>query len=87
MKEILAATCYLTLCLRRIRNRGLVGIFVRFLLIHEHEDTPVIEFLIQRMGSQTELRLATLHLFQALVDLDCEDVMLVLAMKVCGTAA
>lgn len=82
MKEILAATCYLTLCIRRIRNRGLIGIFVRFLLVHTHEGTPIIEFLIERMGAQSDLRLATLHLFHALIELDCEDVMLVLMMKV-----
>lgn len=83
MKEILASTCYLTLCIRRIRNRGFVGIFVRFLLAHKHEGTPVIEFLVGRLASQSELRLATLNLFHALVGLNCEDVMLVLAMKVC----
>lgn len=81
MKQILASTCYLTLCIKRIRHRGFIGIFVRFLLTHTHEDIPIIEFLIKRLSSQTELRLATLHLFQALIDLNCEDVMLVLVMK------
>lgn len=81
MREILASTCYLTLCLRRIRNRGLIGIFVRFLLTHTHEGSPVIDALINRLSAQTELRLATLHFFYALVDLNCEDVMLVLIMQ------
>jgi len=81
MKQILASTCYLTLCIKRIRHRGFIAIFVRFLLTHKHEDIPIIEFLIKRLSSQTELRLATLHLFQALIDLNCEDIMLVLVMK------
>lgn len=81
MKEIFAATCYLTLMIRRIRNRGLIGIFVRFLLVHTHEDKPIIEFLVSRILAQSELRLATLNLFHALINLDCEDVILVLAMR------
>ena len=80
MKEILAATCYLTLMLRRIQNRGLIGIFVRLLLRHEHEGRPVIDYLVQRLSSQTELRLATLHLFNAMIELNCEDIMLNLVL-------
>jgi hypothetical protein len=81
MKEIFAATCYLTLMIRRIRNRGLIGIVVRFLIVNTHEGKPIIDFLIKRMSAETELRLATLNLFYALVELSCEDVMLVLAMR------
>ncbi|XP_046455760.1 FHF complex subunit HOOK interacting protein 1B-like isoform X2 [Daphnia pulex] len=81
MKEIFAATCYLTLMIRRIRNRGLIGIFIRFLFVNTHEEQPIIGYLIKRMSAETELRLATLNLFYALVELNCEDVMLVLAMR------
>lgn len=81
MKEILAATCYLTLMIRSIRNRGLIGIFVRFLLMNTHEEKPIIEFLISRMTAQTELRLATLNLFYALINLNCEDIILSLVMR------
>lgn len=81
MKEILAATCYLTLMLRRIRHRGLIGMFVRLLLTHEHEDRPIIDYLVQRLSSKTEVRLATLHLFKAMIDLNCEDVMLNLVFR------
>ena len=81
MKEIFAATCYLTLMIRRIRHRGLVGIFVRFLLVNTHEDKPIIDFLVSRMSAQTELRLATLNLFHALINLNCEDVLLALVMR------
>ena len=41
----------------------------------------IIEVLINRLSAQTELRLATLELFSALIDLNCEDVMLALTMK------
>lgn len=81
MKEIFAATCYLTLMIRRIRHRGLIGIFVRFLLVNTHEGKPIIEFLVNRMSAQSELRLATLNLFHALINLNCEDVILILAMR------
>ena len=81
MKEILASTCYLTLCLRRISNRAFIGIFVRFILTHTFEDICILDSLISRLSAQTDLRLATLQLFNALVDLNCEDVMLALTMK------
>ncbi|KAK4014764.1 hypothetical protein OUZ56_027272 [Daphnia magna] len=81
MKEIFSATCYLTLMIRRIRHRGLIGIFVRFLFVNTYEDKPIIDFLVERMSAKSEIRLATLNLFYALIELNCEDVMLVLAMR------
>ena len=81
MKEIFAATCYLTLMISRIRHSGLIGIFVKFLLINKHEDKPIIDFLIARMSAQSELRLATLNLFYALINLNCEDIILALSMR------
>ena len=56
-------------------------IFVRFLLTHTYEDLYIVDILISRLSAKTELRLATLQLFHALVDLNCEDVMLALTMK------
>ncbi len=81
MKEILASTCYLTLCLRRVSHRGLVGLFVRFLLTETYDGHGLLDALVARLQAQTQLRLATLQLFHALVDLDCEDVMLALTMR------
>lgn len=58
-----------------------MGIFVRFLLTHTYEDVCIIDILISRLSAKTELRLATLQLFHALVDLNCEDIMMALTMK------
>lgn len=81
MKEIFAATCYTTLMIQRIRSRGFIGKFVRFILAESHEQVRIVDFLVQRLSAKSELRLATLHFFHALVSLDCEDVMLALAFQ------
>ncbi|PSN55373.1 hypothetical protein C0J52_01825 [Blattella germanica] len=81
VEELVAATAYFDLFLRSITDPGLLYSFVRFLLEDKYDGERILDNLIQRINTKSRLCLVTLALFETLVDLNCEDVMLELVFR------
>ncbi|OAD54158.1 hypothetical protein WN48_08288 [Eufriesea mexicana] len=78
--ELVAATAYFDLFLRSVTEPGLLRSFVRFLLEDNYDECRILDSLIQRISSRSRLCLVTLGLFETLVNLNCEDIMLELCL-------
>lgn len=74
---------YLDLILRSVTEPGIVRAFVKFLLDTEKFDGErIIDTLIDRLGSaDANLCMVTMALFDTLIGLHCEDLMLELLLK------
>lgn len=81
VEELIAATAYFDLFLRSITEPTMLYYFVKFLVVDEYEGERILNILIQRLGTKSRLCLVSLALFETLVDLNCEDVMLELVMR------
>lgn len=81
VEELVAATAYFDLFLRSVTDPGLLYSFVRFVLKDEYDGERILDSLIQRINTKSRLCLVTLALFETLVDLNCEDVMLELVFR------
>jgi len=60
MEEVIAATAYLDLFLRRITEPSLMQIFLKFILTAQHDDISIIDSLIMRINSNSRVRFLTL---------------------------
>ncbi|KAL0113035.1 hypothetical protein PUN28_012339 [Cardiocondyla obscurior] len=80
MEELVTATAYFDLFLRSVTDPGLLRSLVRFLLEDNYDDCKILDNLIQRISSRSKLCIVTLALFETLVNLNCEDVMLELCL-------
>ncbi|XP_039302045.1 UPF0518 protein CPIJ015043 isoform X3 [Solenopsis invicta] len=80
VEELLTATAYFDLFLRSVTDPGLLRLLVRFLLEDNYDDCRILDSLIQRISSRSRLCIVTLALFETLVNLNCEDVMLELCL-------
>ncbi|XP_014487788.1 PREDICTED: UPF0518 protein AAEL005291-like isoform X2 [Dinoponera quadriceps] len=80
VEELVAATAYFDLFLRSVTDPGLLRSLVRFLLEDNYDDCRILDSLIQRISSRSRLCIVTLALFETLVNLNCEDVMLELCL-------
>nr|CAD7262403.1 unnamed protein product [Timema shepardi] len=80
-EELVTSTAYLDLFVRTVTEPGLLYSFVKFILEEKYDGEKILDCLINRINSKTRLCLATLALFETLVDLNCEDVMLELVFK------
>ncbi|XP_043462935.1 FHIP family protein GK23746 isoform X2 [Leptopilina heterotoma] len=80
VEDLLAATAYFDLFLRSVTEPGLLRSFVRFLLEDNFDDCRILDSLIQRISSKSRLCIVTLALFETLINLNCEDVMLELCL-------
>ncbi|XP_033216666.1 UPF0518 protein CPIJ015043 isoform X2 [Belonocnema kinseyi] len=80
VEELVAATAYFDLFLRSVTEPGLLRSLVRFLLEDNYDECRILDSLIQRISSKSRLCIVTLALFETLVDLNCEDVMLELCL-------
>ncbi|XP_051159475.1 FHIP family protein GK23746 isoform X2 [Leptopilina boulardi] len=80
VEDLIAATAYFDLFLRSVTEPGLLRSFVRFLLEDNFDDCRILDSLIQRISSKSRLCIVTLALFETLIDLNCEDVMLELCL-------
>ncbi|XP_076644394.1 FHIP family protein AGAP011705 isoform X3 [Halictus rubicundus] len=78
--ELVAATAYFDLFLRSVTEPGLLRSLVRFLLEDNYDEYRILDTLIQRISSRSRLCIVTLALFETLVNLNCEDVMLELCL-------
>ncbi|XP_076681718.1 FHIP family protein AGAP011705 isoform X2 [Andrena cerasifolii] len=80
VEELVAATAYFDLFLRSVTEPGLLRSLVRFLLEDNYDEYRILDSLIQRISSRSRLCIVTLALFETLVNLNCEDVMLELCL-------
>ncbi|XP_072760574.1 FHIP family protein AGAP011705 isoform X2 [Anoplolepis gracilipes] len=81
VEELVAATAYFDLFLRSVTDPGLLRLLIRFLLEDNYDDCRILDSLIQRISSRSRLCIVTLALFETLVNLNCEDIMLELCLS------
>ncbi|XP_068122571.1 FHF complex subunit HOOK-interacting protein 1B [Hyperolius riggenbachi] len=81
IEEMIASTAYLELFLRSISESTLLKTFLRFILLHRHDNTTILHTLISRIVSNSRLCMVSLTLFQTLLNLNCEDVLLQLVLR------
>ncbi|XP_075234384.1 FHIP family protein AGAP011705 isoform X7 [Lycorma delicatula] len=80
-EELTAATAYFDLFIRSLTKSGLLPTFIQFILKDKYEEHRIIDCLIKRIKSKSRLCIVTLALFETLIDLNCEDVMLELVLR------
>ncbi|KAJ3640075.1 hypothetical protein Zmor_003393 [Zophobas morio] len=81
VNEQVAATAYLELILRTVTQPGLLYALLKFLINMEYDGHRLLDILIQRVHSDRELCLVSLSLFETMVHLNCEDMMLELVFQ------
>uniref|UniRef100_A0A8C7XVE4 FHF complex subunit HOOK-interacting protein 1B n=1 Tax=Oryzias sinensis TaxID=183150 RepID=A0A8C7XVE4_9TELE len=79
--EMIASTAYLDLFLRSITETSLLKTFLRFILLHRHDNDTILDTLLIRISSNSRLCMVSLSLFRTLLSLNCEDVMLQLIFR------
>lgn len=79
--EQITATAYLELILRTVTHPGLLYPLLQFLLQGEYDSQRLLLILMKRIDSEPQLSLVSLALFDSLVNLNCEDVMLELVFQ------
>ncbi|XP_030047506.1 FHF complex subunit HOOK-interacting protein 1A [Microcaecilia unicolor] len=81
VEEVMTTTAYLDLFLRSISEPALLKIFLRFILLHQHENVYILDTLVSRINTPFRLCVVSLALFRTLISLHCEDVMLQLVLR------
>ncbi|XP_020758983.2 FHF complex subunit HOOK-interacting protein 1A [Odocoileus virginianus] len=81
VEEVMTTTAYLDLFLRSISEPALLEIFLRFILLHQHENVHILDTLTSRINTPFRLCVVSLALFRTLISLHCEDVMLQLILR------
>ncbi|XP_053316547.1 FHF complex subunit HOOK interacting protein 1A [Spea bombifrons] len=81
VEEVMTTTAYLDLFLRSVSEPTLLKIFLRFVLIYEHEQVHILDTLVSRINTPFRLCVVSLALFRTLIGLHCEDVMLQLVLR------
>ncbi|XP_078514834.1 FHF complex subunit HOOK-interacting protein 1B [Lissotriton helveticus] len=81
IEEMIASTAYLDLFLRSITEMALVKTFLRFILLHRHDSSTILDTLVSRISSNSRLCMVSLSLFRTLLNLNCEDVLLQLVLR------
>ncbi|XP_033966114.1 FHF complex subunit HOOK-interacting protein 1B [Pseudochaenichthys georgianus] len=79
--EMIASTAYLDLFLRSVSETSLLKTFLRFILLHCHDNDTILDTLLTRISSNSRLCMVSLSLFRTLLSLNCEDVMLQLILR------
>ncbi|KAM4558678.1 FHF complex subunit HOOK-interacting protein 1B [Odontesthes bonariensis] len=79
--EMIASTAYLDLFLRCVTETSLLKTFLRFILLHRHDNDTILDTLLTRISSNSRLCMVSLSLFRTLLSLNCEDVMLQLILR------
>ncbi|XP_030642645.1 FHF complex subunit HOOK-interacting protein 1B [Chanos chanos] len=79
--EMIASTAYLDLFLRSITDKSLLKTFLRFILLHRHDNDTILDTLLTRISSNSRLCMVSLSLFKTLLSLNCEDLMLQLVLR------
>ncbi|XP_074427831.1 FHF complex subunit HOOK-interacting protein 1B [Larus michahellis] len=81
IEEMIASTAYLDLFLRSVSETALLKTFLRFVLLHRHDNATILDTLVARINSNSRLCMVSLSLFRTLLSLNCEDVMLQLVLR------
>ncbi|XP_015136425.1 FHF complex subunit HOOK interacting protein 1B isoform X1 [Gallus gallus] len=81
IEEMIASTAYLDLFLRSVSETALLKTFLRFVLLHRHDNATILDTLVSRINSNSRLCMVSLSLFRTLLSLNCEDVMLQLVLR------
>uniref|UniRef100_A0A8C9RQU0 FHF complex subunit HOOK-interacting protein 1B n=1 Tax=Scleropages formosus TaxID=113540 RepID=A0A8C9RQU0_SCLFO len=81
VEEMIASTAYLDLFLRSITETALLKTFLRFVLLHRHDNDTILDTLLTRISSNSRLCMVSLGLFRTLLSLNCEDLMLQLVLR------
>ncbi|XP_053165806.1 FHF complex subunit HOOK interacting protein 1B [Hemicordylus capensis] len=81
IEEMIASTAYLELFLRSVSEAALLKTFLRFLLLHRHDSSTILDTLVARIASNSRLCMVSLSLFRTLLSLHCEDVLLQLVLR------
>ncbi|OPJ75299.1 protein FAM160A1 [Patagioenas fasciata monilis] len=81
VEEVMTTTAYLDLFLRSVSEPALLKIFLRFVLLHQHENVCILDTLTSRINTPFQLCVVSLALFRTLIGLHCEDVMLQLVLR------
>ncbi|NXP20643.1 F16A2 protein, partial [Scytalopus superciliaris] len=81
VEEMIASTAYLDLFLRSVSETALLKTFLRFVLLHRHDNATILDTLVGRINSNSRLCMVSLSLFRTLLSLNCEDVMLQLVLR------
>uniref|UniRef100_A0A3P8YEM7 FHF complex subunit HOOK-interacting protein 1B n=1 Tax=Esox lucius TaxID=8010 RepID=A0A3P8YEM7_ESOLU len=79
--EMIASTAYLDLFLRSVTETALLKTFLRFILVHRHDNDTILDTLLTRISSNSRLCMVSLGLFRTLLSLNCEDLMLQLVLR------
>lgn len=79
--EMIASTAYLDLFLRSVSETSLLRTFLRFILLHRHDNDTILDTLLTRISSNSRLCMVSLSLFRTLLSLHCEDIMLQLVLR------
>ncbi|XP_034549741.1 FTS and Hook-interacting protein homolog isoform X1 [Notolabrus celidotus] len=79
--EMIASTAYLDLFLRSVSETSLLKTFLRFILLHRHDNDTILDTLLTRISSNSRLCMVSLSLFRTLLSLNCEDIMLQLVLR------
>ncbi|KAM7406723.1 hypothetical protein PAMA_002771 [Pampus argenteus] len=79
--EMIASTAYLDLFLRSVTETSLLKTFLRFILLHCHDNDTILDTLLTRISSNSRLCMVSLSLFRTLLSLNCEDIMLQLILR------
>ncbi|XP_021344716.1 FTS and Hook-interacting protein-like isoform X2 [Mizuhopecten yessoensis] len=81
-EEVIAATAYLELFLRKITEPALTRAFLKFILTEQNDEIVILESLVTRINSSTKLLcVVSLSLFKTLIDKNCEDVIFQLILR------
>ncbi|XP_054845459.1 FHF complex subunit HOOK interacting protein 1A [Eublepharis macularius] len=81
VEEVMTTTAYLDLFLRSVSEPVLLQTFLRFILLHRHENVQILDTLTSRINTPFRLCVVSLALFRTLISLHCEDVMLQLVLR------
>ncbi|XP_078258057.1 FHF complex subunit HOOK-interacting protein 1B isoform X2 [Rhinoraja longicauda] len=81
IEEMIASTAYLDLFLRTVSEAALLKTFLRFIVLHRHDNITILDTLISRISSNSRLCMVSLSLFRTLLTLSCEDIMLQLVLS------
>ncbi|XP_069834783.1 FHF complex subunit HOOK-interacting protein 1A [Dendropsophus ebraccatus] len=81
VEEVMTTTAYLDLFLRSVSEPTLLKIFLRFILIYQHEKVQILDTLVSRINTPFRLCVVSLAMFRTLIGFHCEDVMLQLLLR------
>eukprot|EP00092_Neocalanus_flemingeri_P054502 GFUD01064198.1.p1 GENE.GFUD01064198.1~~GFUD01064198.1.p1 ORF type:complete len:887 (+),score=170.61 GFUD01064198.1:94-2754(+) len=81
LETIVSATAYVDLFLRKITAPPLLALWVKFILTSSVDKKDILETLINRINSSSQICIVTLALFETLVSFNMEDIMLSLVFR------